>query len=306
MTEPTQSQTPLVSVLTAVYNGERFLSEAIASVVAQTYAHWEYWIVDDGSTDESAAIARRTAAAHPGRIHLLAHPGGANRGVCASRNLALSHARGEYIALLDADDLWLPHKLAEQIALARQFPEAGLIYGRSEYWYDWSGAGDAAGKNHIPELAPGDRLYPPPELMRLHIARHPACVPGPSDLLIRRELLVRVGGMVESFDSRQSLFEDHALLAKLYLAAPVYVSSRCWDRYRIHADSICAVAERSGSLAAARRHYLEWLRAYLAAQHVKDKIIWDGWRRASLFYRHPALHLVRRGVRRLRAGLRHR
>jgi len=297
------NDSPLVSVLTAVYNGERFLPETIAGVVAQSYPHWEYWIVNDGSTDNTAAILKRAAAEHPGRILIVEHPGGVNRGLGASRNLALAHARGRYVALLDADDLWLPNKLAEQVALARQFPHAGLLYGRSEYWRDWSGDPQDAGKNETPPLVAGDRLYEPPKLMRLHIRHHPERVPCPSALLIDRELLCRLGGMEEAFDAQQALFEDHALLAKLYLAAPVYVSSQCWDRYRIHPDSICAAAERSGALPAARRYYLEWLRGYLRSQNVTDQPIWDGWRRASLFYRHPAMHWVARAARRLRRGI---
>jgi len=298
---PSNPDQPLISVITGVYNCEAFLAETIAGVLAQSYPHWEYWLVNDGSTDGSTAIARQAAAAHPDRIHYLEHPGFENLGACSSRNLALSHAHGKYVAILDADDVWLPHKLAEQVALARQFPQAGLIYGNSEYWLDWSGDAKDVGKNYIPPLAPGDRLYQPPELMRLP---HGFGVPCPSDMLLQRELFSRLGGFDESFDRHRSLFDDHALLAKIYLAAPVYISSRCWDRYRIHPASICGVAERTGAIPAARRNYLEWLRNYLVEQNIADEIIWREWRQASLFYRHPVLHFLKRGTRRLKRTLR--
>jgi glycosyltransferase involved in cell wall biosynthesis len=299
MPDGSASGQPLVSVLTAVYNGEAFLAEAIAGVLAQSYPHWEYWLVNDGSTDGTAAIALRAAAANPERIHYLEHPGFANRGICSSRNLALSHARGEYIAILDADDLWLPHKLAEQVALARQYPQAGLIHGESEYWRDWSGDPKDSGKNHVPPVAPGDRLYPPPELMTVAYPLGPFGAPCPSSMLIRRELLLRLGGFEERFNRHQA-YEDQALLAKLYLAAPVYVARRCWDRYRIHPNSCCAAAERGGELPEARRFYFEWLREYLAANHVADEAIWRAWRRETLCYRRPALHFLKRAGRRLK------
>ena len=292
---------PLISVITAVHNCEAFLAEAIDSVLAQSYLHWEYWLVNDGSTDGTTTIARQAAASHPGRIHYLEHPGFQNRGLCSSRNLALSHARGSYIAILDADDVWLPNKLAEQVALARQFPQAGLIYGNSEYWLDWSGDPTDVGKNYVPPLAPGDRLYQPPELMRLP---HGFGVPCPSDILLKRELFSKLGGFDESFDRHFSLFEDHAMLTKIYLAAPVYISNRCWDRYRIHPGSIGGVAARTGAIPTLRRHYLDWLRNYLVEQNVNDEIIWREWRQASLFYRHPVFHFLKRGARRLKRTLR--
>ena len=95
----------LVSTIIIFLNAERFLAEAIESVLAQTYPTWELWLVDDGSTDRSSQLARDYAARHAARIHYLEHPGHENRGKSASRNLGLRHARGEYVALLDADDV---------------------------------------------------------------------------------------------------------------------------------------------------------------------------------------------------------
>ncbi len=207
------------------------------------------------------------------------------------------------MAILDADDLWFPNKLAEQVALALQFPQAGLIYGCSEYWLDWSGHAEDAGKNHVPALAPGERLYQPPELTRIAYPLGAFGAPCPSDMLIDRELLCRIGGFEESFNRHQA-FEDQVFLSKLYLAAPVYVSSRCWDRYRIHPDSCCAVAERSGKIAEARRNYFEWLRNYLVSQNVSDEIIWRAWRRETLCYRRPVLYFFTRAARRLGRALR--
>src|SRR4051812_27035882 len=107
----------LVSVITIFLDGERFLAEAVDSLLAQTYADWELLLVDDGSSDGSTAIARAYAAGRPERIRYLEHEGHANLGMSASRNLGLQHARGEYVAFLDADDVYRPEKLERQVAL---------------------------------------------------------------------------------------------------------------------------------------------------------------------------------------------
>ena len=103
---------PLVSIVTPVYNAARWLPETLASVRAQTLTDWEQILVDDSSTDNSFAIAE-TAAREDARLRLVctAH----NIGPSAARNLAIEVARGRFIAFLDADDLWLPEKLARSI-----------------------------------------------------------------------------------------------------------------------------------------------------------------------------------------------
>jgi glycosyltransferase involved in cell wall biosynthesis len=104
---------PLVSIVTPVFNAARWLPETIATVRAQTLADWEQILVDDSSTDGSAAIAE-AAAAEDARFRLLRTP--CNSGPSVARNLALDAARGRFIAFLDADDLWHPEKLAQSLA----------------------------------------------------------------------------------------------------------------------------------------------------------------------------------------------
>src|SRR5262249_40041371 len=130
---------PLVSVIIIFLNAEKFLQEAIESVVAQTYDHWELLLADDGSTDGSTGIARQYADHYPGKVRYLEHAGHQNRGMSASRNLGIRHAVGEYIAFLDADDVWLPHKLEEQVAILNAHPETGMVYGATQVWHSWTG-----------------------------------------------------------------------------------------------------------------------------------------------------------------------
>ncbi|HEV7621281.1 MAG TPA: glycosyltransferase family 2 protein [Flavisolibacter sp.] len=116
------NQDPLVSVITPFYNEEKFLKEAIESVISQDYQHWELLLVDDGSNDASTEIAKSYAISNPGKIFYIEHPDHINKGLCASRNLALTKARGDFIALLDADDVWLKQKLSSQVQIFKQHP----------------------------------------------------------------------------------------------------------------------------------------------------------------------------------------
>ncbi|MGB8634862.1 MAG: glycosyltransferase [Rhodanobacteraceae bacterium] len=106
----------LVSVIMPVYNAGRWLRQAIDSVRAQTHEHWELLAVDDGSCDESPEILADFAQ-RDRRIRVLTQ---ANAGVAAARNRAMAEARGDYVALLDADDWWQPLKLERQLACLRR------------------------------------------------------------------------------------------------------------------------------------------------------------------------------------------
>ena len=121
---------PRVSIVTTFLNPpEGFFREALDSVLAQTFGGWELLLVNDGSGEESGRIADEYAAREP-RIRLLEHENRENRGMGASRNLAFRHARGEYVAFLDADDVWLPAKLGRQIEVLAARPELGIVTTR--------------------------------------------------------------------------------------------------------------------------------------------------------------------------------
>ena len=106
----------MVSIITPCYNGERYIAETIESVLGQTYADWELIIVDDGSRDRTAEIAAEYAARDQ-RIQLFRQT---NAGTAAARNNGMRIARGRYIALLDADDVWDRDFLARQLSFMRE------------------------------------------------------------------------------------------------------------------------------------------------------------------------------------------
>jgi glycosyltransferase involved in cell wall biosynthesis len=115
----------LVSVIVPAYNDAATVERTISSVLNQTYSHLEVLVVDDGSTDETAALVQRMADVDP-RIRLLQK---ANGGLVSARNHGIAHAGGEFIAPIDADDLWHPEKIKKQVAVMRdRGDQVGLVY----------------------------------------------------------------------------------------------------------------------------------------------------------------------------------
>jgi hypothetical protein len=161
---------PAVSVVVIFKDAQDFLAEAIDSVVAQTLTAWELLLVDDGSSDGSTAIARNRAGDNPSRVVYLEHAGHANLGMSASRNFGISHARGEFVAFLDADDALVPTALDEQVAILRAHPGVGMVYGPLEYWHGWTGTPEDVARDFIhPVGVATEQIYEPPSLIGLFL-----------------------------------------------------------------------------------------------------------------------------------------
>ncbi len=119
------SPTPLVSIITAAYNCNAFIAKTIMSVIAQTYPHWELLLVDDASTDDTHAVLSQWAH-HDRRIRVFTNS--RNEGTARSRNIALHHAQGSLIAVLDHDDVWLdPRKLERQVRYFAERPGLAVL-----------------------------------------------------------------------------------------------------------------------------------------------------------------------------------
>ncbi len=254
---------PAVSVIVCFLNEAPFLADAVHSIVGQTFADWELWLVDDGSTDGSSAIARQLAAADPDRMTYVEHAGHVNLGLSASRNTGIARSRGRYIALLDADDVWFANKLEEQTAILERHRDVALVMGASLYWRSWSAASKGA-DIVVPIGAEHDAVIAPPQLMTTLYPLGAGAAPPPSNLLLRRDVVQQVGGFEASFRGPLMLYEDQAFLSKIYRRHPVYVASACWDRYRQRPDSIVATNMAAGHYWQVRLHFLRWLEQDLA------------------------------------------
>ena len=279
-----------VSVVLSFLNAERFLEETVEGVFAQTFRNWELLLVDDGSTDRSTTLAREYAEKHPGVVRYLEHHMHCNRGLPASRNVGIKHARGEYVALLDADDLWMPNKLERQVAILDTHAEAALVYGTWLQWFSWADEKQA----DLPVLPgiPSDRIYAPPELLGLTLSNK-AASPCPSDMMFRKARINNLGGFEESFLGTFAMFEDQAFLIKVYAELPVYVSSECWDHYRVHPDQLCATVIRAGRKQEAEYFFLSFAQEYLSRRGQLDPELRTIFKRRMWPHRHPFMERLK-------------
>lgn len=255
---------PRVSVICIFLDEERFLAEAIESVLAQTFMDLELILVDDGSQDQSSDIARRYAERHPGKMTILEHPGRVNRGMSASRNLGLVRAQGEFISFIDGDDRWPVSKLSEQLMLMDAEPRASVVCGAVNYWRSWDGEDDSIRPTgHV-----RDRLsFPPTTALALYpLGTAPAVAIG--EALIRREVFNRVGGFEDQF---ADLYEDQVFLSKVYMTSPVYFSTKVFLDYRQHDDNSVFQARKQGLYRIKRQRFLDWLEGWINANEPSGK-----------------------------------
>ena len=181
---------PLVSVIIPTYNRAALVAEALASVQAQTFRDFEIVVVDDGGTDGTWEVLSARQ-----EIRVLRHP--ARRGVSAARNSGIAAARGQWLAFLDSDDLWLPDKLARQISFLEGRPEL-LICQTDETWVR---RGVRVNKPLSHRKVAG-RIFLP------SLAR---CMISPSAVMVHRRLLQDHGG----FDETLPAAEDYDLWLRL-------------------------------------------------------------------------------------------
>jgi glycosyltransferase involved in cell wall biosynthesis len=210
---------PTVSVIIPAYRAAGTIARALDSVLAQTAPPAEVFVVDDGSPDDLAAVV----AAYGERVTLVRKPNG---GAASARNLGLDLARGEFVAFLDADDYWEPHKLERQLALFRAYPELGLTCAR---WFTQvpgrprTAPPAAAGPDFDRVLTPaGDRVMSAVTEMWT------------GTLLVRR---CAVGA--NRFTPGLEPAEDRDMWIRLVAAAPVYLSPEPLATYVQEPGSLC-------------------------------------------------------------------
>jgi glycosyltransferase involved in cell wall biosynthesis len=281
---------PKISVICIFYNAEKYFVDAIESVLAQSFDDFEFILADDGSADSSTSIARGYADRDP-RVRHVEHEGHVNRGMSATRNLGLAAARGDFIAFIDADDIWETSKLEEQLAVFDIHPKIAMVCGAVRYWRSWSGGSDQV----IPSGPAVDRPLAPPSVFLSIYPLGTAAAPCPSDLLLRTSAVRAVGGFESHFTGKRQMYEDQGFLAKIYLRFPVYFDSRCWLWYRQHEDSIVSRVTGDGGYDEVRLYFLTWLEGYLDLHpDLGGTAGRRAIRRALEKYRQPMLHAVRR------------
>lgn len=268
---PEEAHCPEISILMTVYNTEAYLGEAIESVLQQnTCRTWELIVVDDGSTDGSLALAKSYAAKLSQCIRILQHPDGLNRGISESRNLAMFHARGEYLAFLDSDDVWLPDHLETQAEALEQRPGVAMVYASAERWVHFAKAfsenkARAAwwGDNYLPALVPDGEK--PGLLQRGKLlewfTQDESMVPCICTVLVRTSAARAVRGFCNEF---RGLYDDQAFHAKISLNYSIYAHDVCVARYRQHAASCCGVSQDGVVRSAERQRFRSFLNEYAA------------------------------------------
>lgn len=216
---------PLISVVMAAYNAAPFLPETIASVLAQTYTHWELLIVDDGSTDDTARVVKEFTVQYP-QIHYFWQENGRQG---KARNLGLHHARGEWVAFLDADDLWVAEKLDQQLAYAKA-EGADLVYTTFQQFDHATQAEKATVRARRLPVDQG------PELLLDLLMSNPI---GLSTVLVKKRTVLQAGGFPEEREVQNA--EDYALWLKLAKNGLRFKPLRkALVKYRVHAQQVTA------------------------------------------------------------------
>lgn len=208
---------PLVSVIIPAYNAEDTLLETIRSVLAQTFTDIELIIIDDGSSDDTVAIAR---AVEDPRIRVYTF---SNGGAAMARNRGIEQSTGEFLSFIDSDDLWTPDKLEKQLDALQSNPEAGGVYS-------WTLIMDGSGENFYPgncESYSGD-VYP--QLLLSNF------VGSGSNMLVRRVASDAIGGFDTTLHSHED-WDYYLRLSQQWLFAVV---SEPQILYRKREDSVCS------------------------------------------------------------------
>lgn len=209
-----------VSVVVPTYNRADLILQTLQSVLAQTFTDYEIIVIDDGSTDNTAEILRELI--ETGKIQYVWQE---NQGESAARNQGLRLARGEYIAFLDSDDLWLPQKLEAQVSYLDAHPEIGLAQSCFSK-FDHATGKDLGTRN---SAWFSGRIYP-------EILMHWSDLMATDAILIRAEALERVGG----FDENLRRAEDLDLWRRISRYYPFAAMSETLTKVRVHSDSVSA------------------------------------------------------------------
>lgn len=248
-----------VSVIIPVYNREKYIAQALDSVLAQSYENYEIIAVDDGSTDSSLKILNNYQERFPGKVRVLQQ---INSGPSAARNNAIMSAIGEYISFLDSDDLWAPQKLEKQLCLFEKHQDVAFVY--SGYCLIDEGGAMLEERYPLPEVCGNieDKLWS----MFTNISG--------GTLLVEKDKLIHVG----LFDTNLGSCENHDLRIRLSGLGNVYYCKDILYYYRIHKDSLTASLENEDTFD------VILLEKYFGKNGINNKKQWNLIRSRQLYF----------------------
>lgn len=209
----------MVSIITNCYNGEKFLEETIQSVLAQTYTDWEYLLFDNCSTDHSAEI-------------FLSHKDPRFKYYRNDHTVSLGHGRhdafemvsGDYVCFIDSDDLWMPEKLAKQVAIMEKDPEVGVVYSDFLYF----------GRINLERKTSGEGYKTTKDILECYDL-------GVSDTMVRRSVVL--DNHIE-INKDYDIIADFDLFTRLSRVTRVYHIKEYLTKYRMHSSNLSALSTK--------------------------------------------------------------
>ncbi len=208
----------LVSIIIPAYNAEKYVKAAIDSVLHQTYPNIEVVVVDDGSTDSTKAIIEELACGD-NRVRVFSQK---NVGQSAARNAGIGQARGEYVAFLDADDLFLPEKIERQVRYLEAHPDCGISYCKIYHFFDEN----PPELYYFPVLHPSGNIFA--DLLRGNFIN-------PLTVVVRRSVLDEFGAFENTF---RRVDEQYLWLKLSYRGVRFAYLDEPLGLYRVHANSL--------------------------------------------------------------------
>ncbi len=206
----------LVSIIIPAYNAQKYIRETIQSVLDQTYSNWELIIVNDGSNDNTEEIVERF---NDPRLRYFKQP---NAGVSTSRNNGLEMSKGEYIAFLDADDIWLPDNLSEKITFLEHHQDCGLVHGDTQV------INEKSEKQKI--IYQGKSGWILDDLLLWN----GCCIPAPSSILIQRNIIKKTG----NWDPQLSTAADQEFFFRVAKNFKIGRIPKVLSLYREHTENM--------------------------------------------------------------------
>lgn len=249
---PTLHQTldrPLISIVVPAYQAEKYIAATIDSVLRQTYSHFELIIVDDGCTDQTVQIIK---SYHDSRIKIVSQ---SNQGLSAARNAGILAAKGEYVAFLDADDIWFPNKLEMDLSTVHRYQDPVCVVFSGHYCVD-----DNFRLLNIP------KCQTEPDTTYNTLLRNGTVLP--SSLFIHKDILAAVGGFPTS---DKTFFEDRAFYARLSGRFPCYPTGHRLILYRQSMGGLALKPLLNYDLALqAEQKTVEFYEGYVSSDQFKE------------------------------------